>query len=157
MKNILLAMLFGFLMIASAHNAVAQQSIGTLSGEVITIGGNSVSVIDDGSSTDGESCEADDVVVSSENAQAQPGTPRPKRPRGCLQMQCWMTCNVPGMGNTYESALKCGNQAGNMLRTSCTNAGGTVTQMSCRPMGYSGNPCSPAQYNPRPETGPAPF
>ena len=101
----------------------------------------------------GGMCEAEnngfDIAIDAAAAAA--------RPAGCVLVECWMTCNVPGIGNTYESALQCGGTTQTSLRNSCRLAGGTVTTLSCRGRGYSSSFCAPPRTNPAPIPGPLPW
>lgn len=173
-KKFLCLSMFAFALLAFSAQASAQQAeaINTINGEVISL-----------LPIEGESCQAANSVdgggfggdaggdigfnaneaVSDEvvSAQAQPGTrPRPgrrPRPAGCLQQECWITCNIPGGGNRYEAALNCGGAVQRSLRSSCRLAGGTVTSISCRAMGYCGSPGAPAPYRPTIVPGPQPW
>lgn len=130
-----------FLMYQTAQVAQAQQ--------IVTQSTNAVAA-DEGSL---DACPADpsnDYDMINEAASS-------RKPAGCLLMECWSTCNIPGVGNQYETNIKCGNSSSQSLRTSCSLAGGTITKASCRPRGYSSRPCAPAQTNPTIIPGPLPW
>ncbi|TAH33036.1 MAG: hypothetical protein EYC62_06925 [Alphaproteobacteria bacterium] len=133
LKNVFFAVVFGLFLTAFSNVANAQV-LHTISGEAVAVGDAM------------EICHADgDVAVAM------------ARPAGCLLMECWMTCNVPGIGNTYETALQCGTTTSQSLRTSCSLAGGSVTSMTCRPRGYSSSRCAPPTSPPVVIPGPLPW